>query len=87
MCYRNIDRVLFISFGIYFLSNATNIAQNIISQVLKDDGFGNLGFYALGVMYATFGVCSMFANVLIKKFGYRLSFFIGLLSYLLYLSV
>ena len=37
--------------------------------VLKDDNFGQLGFYAQGVNTITQGIVSLFADPLIKKLG------------------
>ena len=86
MCQRNLTRILFISIGVYFLCNGANVTNNIASQVLGQDGFGNLGFYALGAQQLTFGGFSLVTGRLIKKLGYRLSFLLGLCTCLAYMS-
>jgi hypothetical protein len=55
----NLDRVIILAFGFFLLMNAISVTQCIITQVLDDGGYGNLGFYALGAMFGTFGVLSM----------------------------
>ena len=87
MCYLNCGRVIFIGVGYFLLCTAISGQQNIISKVFKDDGFGNLGFYALGAMYAVFGVSSFVSAPIIKFFGDRLSLVIGTIGYFIYISV
>ena len=68
------------------LMNAVNLTQCICSKVLSDDGYGNLGFYALGLMFGTFGLCSLVILPVINKLGDRMSMVIGTVSYFVYIG-
>jgi len=86
MCQLNCGRLLYICVGIFMLMNAVNLTQCICSKVLQDNGYGNLGFYALGVMFGIFGLCSLIILPLIKKLGDRMSMIIGTISYFIYIG-
>ena len=72
------------SCGCFILFNAINTTQNLLSEVLADDGFGSLGFYSLGGYYAVFGVASIWAGQLINLWGERVCMVIGSVGYTLY---
>jgi hypothetical protein len=54
--------------------------------VLKDDHFGNLGFYSLGLHYMCFGICSFMSAPIVKKLGEKYSLMIGCSTYVLYIG-
>jgi hypothetical protein len=51
--------------------------QSIIGVVLNDGGFGQLGFYSLGLMYGVFGILSFFSAPIIRKLGDKWSIVIS----------
>jgi hypothetical protein len=53
---------------------------------MKDNNFGNLGFYSLGILYGTFGIASFFATSIVKKCGDRIALGCGALCYVFYLA-
>ena len=61
-----------------------NTAQNLASQVLDDLGFGDFGFYSLGVLYFAFSLCCFIATPIVNKCGERFSMTLGALFYTLY---
>jgi len=54
--------------------------------VLKDNGFGNLGFNSVAINYFFFGTCALFVSPLVKRLGSKYSMFIGSLPYTLYIA-
>jgi len=53
---------------------------------MKDNNFGNLGFYSLGILYGSFGVSSMFAAPIVNKLGVKCALGCGALCYVFYLG-
>jgi MFS family permease len=52
--------------------------------VLRDDGFGNLGFYSLALYYCFFGVTGLFAAPIVTKLGERYALVFGTAGYICY---
>ena len=48
---------------------AFNSASNLTSQIMNDDGFGQMGFYILAVLYLFMGIGSILSTAIIKKLG------------------
>jgi MFS family permease len=65
---------------------AFNTAQDLATKVLKDDHFGQLGFYSLGVHYACFGIFSFMSAPIVNKLGEKYSLMIGCSTYILYIG-
>ena len=80
----NLDRILVLAFGCLIMFSAINTTQNMLSKILKDSGFGNLGFYSLGLYYLAFGFAGFLSSPIIKKFGDRKILGIGALCYTIY---
>ena len=70
-----------ISAGFCFLFIAFNSADNLAAKVMKDDGFDNIGFYSMSLLYLAFAFGSFFSSAIVNKIGERLSLFIGGLCY------
>jgi hypothetical protein len=51
------------------LFTAFNVCQNLSGQIMKDNGFENLGFYSLATLYFCFSLCSFFATAIVNKIG------------------
>ena len=49
----------------------------MMSLVMSKNGFGNLGFYALGVLYIAWGLGSIIATAVMNQIGYRMCMVIG----------
>ena len=67
MKYENIGRVTVLSIGFMTLFTAFNACENFASKVLSDDGFDNMGFTTLAVLYLAFSVCSFFSSAIVNK--------------------
>jgi MFS family permease len=80
----NFGKLLILSLGFLLLFNVFNTAQNLASQVLDDLGFGDLGFYSLGVLYFAFSLSCFVATPIVNKCGERISMTVGALCYTLY---
>ncbi len=56
---------------------AFNSASNIQSQIMADDGFGQLGFFILALLYFFMGLGSLMSTAFIKLLGTKTCLFIG----------
>jgi hypothetical protein len=82
----NFDRLMVLSVGFMLLFTAFNTAQSLATQVLLDNNFGNLGFYSLGLLYCTFGLCCFFSLPIVKKLGSKVSLIFGAFCYTFYVA-
>ena len=69
MKYTNIGQVTILSIGFMLLFTSYSTCQNFASKVLQDDGFGNMGFLSLAVLYLVMAVCSFFSTAVVNKIG------------------
>eukprot|EP00347_Sterkiella_histriomuscorum_P001898 403370246 len=60
--YPNLCKVTHISIGFLFLFIAFNSADNLAAKVMKDDGFNNIGFYSMSLLYLAFAIGSFFST-------------------------
>lgn len=81
----NCDRLLVISVGLLFLFIAFNTAEVLATKVLKDNDFGQLGFYSLGIIYGFYGFFCLFSTTLVHKLGERMALVLGTLCYVVYI--
>jgi MFS family permease len=58
----------------------------LATKVLKDDHFGQLGFYSLGLHYSVYGICSFMAAPIVKRWGEKKSLMVGCSTYVLYIG-
>lgn len=63
---------------------AINTTQNMLSKILSDSGFGELGFYSLGIYYGAFAFAGFVSSPVINYFGERIVMSIGALTYTIY---
>lgn len=75
--YRNLSNATFFSLGTLVLFTSYNSSLNIQSQVMIDDGFGDLGFYSIAVLYLCTAFGSLFSTAIMNKLGWKACFFIG----------
>lgn len=75
--YQNFGKVSMISFGIMLLYMAFNSANNIESELISDDGFGQLGFILLAVLYLNMGIGSLISTAVINKGGTKTCLILG----------
>jgi hypothetical protein len=64
---KNFGRLTILSLGFLTLFTAFGVCQNFASKVLEDDGFGNLGFINLAVLYLVFAFSSFFSTAIVNK--------------------
>ena len=84
--YANLDRLLLLSFGFFLLFSAFGTAQGLAAKVLQQNGFKNLGFHSLSMLYLTFGVFSLFSSIIVTKCGMKTSLVLGSLCYAVYIA-
>lgn len=80
----NFGKLMVLSVGFMLMFSVFNTAQNLASNVLKDLGFGNMGFYSLAFLYLTFSLSCFVASAIVNKIGERVSMVSGSLCYTLY---
>eukprot|EP00347_Sterkiella_histriomuscorum_P022750 403337297 len=69
--YQNFGKLTHISGGILLMYIAFNSASNLQSQIMDTDGFGQMGFYILAVLYLFMGFGSLLSTAIINKYGSR----------------
>ena len=82
--YLNFEKTLIISVGFFLLFSAFYIVRGVAAEVLVDNGFGNLGFYSVGVLFIAFAVFSFISSNVVAKCGDRLALVGGSLTFSLY---
>ena len=82
----NCDRLLLISFSFFLLFTAYLVAQGLAGKVLNELGYGDFGFYSLGLLYFVFGMACFVSTPIVKKCGERSSLFFASLGYGLFVS-
>ena len=82
----NLDRVILIGIGFFLLFVAYGTSRLLSTKIMADESYNNLGFYALAIMYITFGSCSFFAGIWVLKLGDKLSMFLGAICQAIYIS-
>ena len=73
--------VILMGLSFMFLFTAYNTTQNFLTNILLTEGFGNLGFYSLSILYAGVVLTVFTAPILVEKLGERLSMFLGAFCY------
>lgn len=53
---RNIKAILTLAMAFFILFVAFTSSANIYSKLMRDIGYGNLGFYGLSLLYASFSI-------------------------------
>jgi hypothetical protein len=82
----NLGCVMFLCIGVHMLLIAANVSQNMAAQILRDQGFGELGFYAVGLMNGTLGFACLFIAPVTKKLGDKCSLSLGTTTFLIYIG-
>lgn len=59
--YPNFKHLLHFSFGFFVVMFAFFSAATVYSKILKDKGYGSLGFYGLGILYCAMSLTSLAA--------------------------
>lgn len=78
----NFCNLTILSVGYMLLFTAFNTCQNLSGKIMKDNGFDNLGYYSLALLYFCFSICSFFATAIVNKIAnIKLSLAIGALCY------
>jgi hypothetical protein len=83
-CPTNFGKLVQMSFGFTILFTAYITSQALATKVLKDNDFGNLGFYSLGVLYFVFGCSSFITAPIVRKLGDKKALSIGAICYAFY---
>jgi hypothetical protein len=72
--------------GLVILGSAYLTTHFLAVHVLRELGYGKLGFYSLSVLYCSFGVTSFVSKTVVRKLGARLSLTVGSLCHCVYVS-
>ena len=67
--YVNLGKAFQLCVGYLIMFIAISCTINMSSQVMMDDGFGNLGFYTVGLVYLMGGVTGFFAPSIVNRLG------------------
>jgi hypothetical protein len=77
MIYTNIGLVIMMSFG-YFLVFAPFFSVIILSaSILEANGYGNLGFYAVAIVFIGCSLSSFFSSHIVGRLGINKSFILS----------
>lgn len=60
---------------------AYNTTQNLETKILSTDGYGNLGFYSLSLLYAVVALTIFLSPILVQSLGERVSMWLGAACY------
>jgi Na+/melibiose symporter-like transporter len=74
-------RVLYLGVSFMIMFTSYNSLQNIVSKVYDDHGLKKLGQIELMCLYAFFGITTFFSSFIVKKLGYKRTFFIASFGY------
>ena len=77
----NFDRLLVLSFGFFILFTSFELASSLSGHIMRENGFGNIGFYALAIRYLVFGFSSFFTLSIVKRFGTKRCFVVAPLGF------
>ena len=75
--FTNLWQVTQIATSILILYIAFNSSANIQSSLMSNDGFDQLGFYLLAILYFFMGVGSLTSTAINNKYGTRACLIIG----------
>lgn len=81
----NFRKAVFLASCFLVLFIAFNSAQNIITEVTSQNGYGAFGFRELGIMHLATAITALFSSVIVGKLGLGRSLFIGSLGFLTFL--
>jgi MFS family permease len=84
--YLNFDRLIIMSIGYLILYSGANIANQDISYVSDEAGFGNLGYYSSALYWLTFGCFSFLATPIVHRLGDKNSLIMGCATYTFYVG-
>jgi hypothetical protein len=83
---KNCGHVLFFTIGVHLLLIAANMTQNLCAEVLRKNGYGELGFYSVGLMNGVLGFSAIFMPPLVEKLKTRKSLSIGTVTWFIYIG-
>jgi len=78
--------VIIMGLGFMMLFTAYNTTQTFVTKLLSDEGFGNLGFYSLALLYVVVSISVFFSPVIVPRTGERISMWIGAICYIGYIA-
>lgn len=80
----NMKGLLMLSFGFFITLFAFFSSANIYSKILKERGYGSLGFIGLAVLYISLSITSFFAPSIAGLMSDQRALQLGALSFTLY---
>mmetsp|Transcript_34919 Transcript_34919/g.33965 ORF Transcript_34919/g.33965 Transcript_34919/m.33965 type:complete len:111 (-) Transcript_34919:1151-1483(-) len=75
--YQNFCQLAHISFSILLLYIAFDSAANLQAEIMEQDGYGDLGYFILAVLYFCMGMGSFFSTAVMNKLGTRACLIMG----------
>ena len=82
--WQNLKATLMLYFGFFITLFAFFSSANVYSKILKDRGYGSLGFIGLAVLYSSMGITSIFAPSIAGLMSNQRALQIGGLSFTIY---
>ena len=87
MIWKNFGLLTLLSVSLFISYSSIYPGQSFAAKSFKDEGFEDLGFLLICVIYLTMGLCSFFSPAIINIIGSKeLGIRIGCFSYFLYTS-
>lgn len=74
-----------LSFSFFVLFVAFNSAANSAAKALRDSGFNNLGYYSLALLNMTFGLGSIWAPKVVRKYSAKKAMSYATLTYAIWM--
>jgi len=82
----NLGKLMVMNVGFLLLWSSFDTSEGLLGTLLKENDFGDLGFYSLGIFNLVQTLACFFAVPIVKRAGFRASFVMGGLTYTLFVS-
>jgi MFS family permease len=81
----NLKCVILLSFGFFILMFSFGSGSTIASKALKENGYENLGFYSLAVLYLFLALSCLTASSIVYRLGPKVSLMCSALVYTIWI--
>lgn len=75
--FQNLDRVLLLTFAFFIMFTSFMTCQSITPKIMKELGYGNIGFINLAIIYGSFCLFSLLSVYINRKLGHRMTLFLS----------
>lgn len=84
MRYPRLKYLIILGLGTFYATQAFTSITNVFSEILRDAGMNDLGFYSMATMYLACGLSAFVGSSYVSKFGCLHSFLMGNISMALF---